>query len=49
MGWLPWPLIPKRQWPAVKFKDKRAITQEEHERIIAAEMNPEQKKEITKF
>ncbi len=26
MNWLPWPLIPKRQWPAVKFKEKRAIT-----------------------
>src|SRR5262249_43563598 len=20
MNWLPWPLVPKRQWPAVKFK-----------------------------
>ena len=26
MNWLPWPLVPKRQWPAVEFKDKRAIT-----------------------
>jgi integrase len=43
MNWLPWPLIPKRQWPAVKFKDKRAITLEEHQRIIAAEVNPERK------
>jgi hypothetical protein len=43
MNWLPWPLIPKRQWPAVKFKEKRAITLEEHQRIIAAEMNPERK------
>lgn len=43
MGWLPWPLIPKRQWPAVKFKEKRAITLEEHRRIIAAEGNPERK------
>ena len=41
MNWLPWPLIPKRQWPAVKFKDKRAITLEEHQKIIAAEVNPE--------
>ena len=23
MNWLPWPLISKRQWPAVKFKNKR--------------------------
>jgi integrase len=43
MGWLPWPLIPKRQWPAVQFKDKRAITLEEHQQIIAAEVNPERK------
>jgi len=43
MNWLPWPLIPKRQWPAVKFKDKRAITLEEHQRIITAEVNLERK------
>jgi integrase len=43
MNWLPWPLIPKRQWPAVKFKEKRAITIEEHQKIIAAEVNPERK------
>jgi integrase len=43
MNWLPYPLIPKRQWPAVKFKDKRAITLDEHQRIIAAEVNPERK------
>ncbi len=44
MNWLPWPLIPKRQWPAVKFKEKRAITLKEHQKIIAAEVNPERKK-----
>jgi len=43
MNWLPWPLIPKRQWPEVRFKDKRAITLEEHQQIIAAEVNPERK------
>ena len=43
MNWLPWPLIPKRQWPAVHYKEKRAITHEEHQRIIAAEVNPERK------
>ncbi len=41
MNWLPWPLIPKRQWPRVRFKEKRAITAEEHRRIIAREPNPE--------
>ncbi len=43
MNWLPWPLVPKRQWPAVRFKEKRAITLDEHQRIIAAEVNPERK------
>ena len=43
MNWLPWPLVPKRQWPAVKFKEKRAITAAEHAHIIAAEGNPERK------
>src|SRR5215472_80350 len=43
MNWLPWPLIPKRQWPAVRFKNKRAITAEEHQKIVAAEVNPERK------
>ena len=43
MTWLPWPVIPKRQWPVVRFKDKRAITAEEHGRIVAREKNPERK------
>ena len=43
MNWLPWPLIPKRQWPVVTHKDQRAITLEEHQKIIAAEGNPERK------
>jgi integrase len=41
MNWLPWPLIPKRQWPAVRFKEKRAITADEHARIVAREQNLE--------
>lgn len=44
MNWLPWPVIPKRQWPAVKFKERRPITWEEHQKIIAAEVNPERRK-----
>jgi integrase len=43
MNWLPWSLVPKRQWPEVKFKEKRAITLEEHQKIIAAKVNPERK------
>jgi len=43
MTWLPWPVIVKRQWPEVKFKEKRAITLEEHQAIVAREQNPERK------
>lgn len=41
MHWLPWPVLPKRQWAAVHYKEKRAITAEEHQRIIEREHNPE--------
>lgn len=43
MGWLPWPVIPKKQWPPVRFGDKRAITLQEHQAIVARELNPERK------
>jgi len=43
MNWLPWPVIPKKQWPAVIYKDKRAITAEEHMAILGAEVNAERK------
>ncbi|HUD48315.1 MAG TPA: tyrosine-type recombinase/integrase, partial [Candidatus Baltobacteraceae bacterium] len=43
MNWLPWPLVPKRQWPAVEFKEKRGITLTEHLAIVARENNPERK------
>jgi integrase len=43
MGWLPWPVVPKKQWPPVQFGEKRAITREEHEAIVAREGNPERK------
>jgi integrase len=43
MNWLPWPLIPRRQWPAVRYKEKRGITLEEHRRIVERERNPEVK------
>jgi len=41
LGWLPWPVLPKRQWPAIHYKEKRAITRDEHELIISRERNPE--------
>jgi len=46
MNWLPWPLVPKRQWPAVEFKEKRGITLAEHLAIVARENNPERKRSI---
>ena len=41
MGWLPWPVLPKKRWPAIKFKDKRGITLAEHLAVVARELNPE--------
>jgi len=26
MNWLPWPVLPKKRWPVIKFKEKRGIT-----------------------
>jgi len=43
MNWLPASVIPKRQWPAVRYKEKRAITLQEHRKILAAEVNSERK------
>jgi len=40
MNWLPWPVLPKLNWPAVRYKEKRAITLDEHQKIIARERNP---------
>jgi integrase len=41
MNWLPWPLIPKRLWPEVRFQPKRAITADEHQLIVGRERNTE--------
>ncbi len=43
MNWLPCPVLPKKQWPEVRFENKRAITAEEHQQIIDIEWNPERK------
>lgn len=43
MNWLPWPILPKKLWPPVKYKKKRAITFEEHQKIIAREGNVERR------
>lgn len=43
MDWLPKPILPKKQWPKIQFKDKRAITWDEHQAIIAREKNLERR------
>lgn len=41
MNWLLAPIIPRKQWPKIKFREKRAITLEEHLKIVAGESNAE--------
>ena len=41
MSWIAWPILPRKQWPRIKFEDKRAITADEHEKIVSGERNPE--------
>lgn len=43
MDFLLSPVIPRRAWPSYRHKPKRAITRDEHERIIAAEVNRERR------
>jgi hypothetical protein len=26
MGWLPWPVLAKKQWPKVRFRARRPVT-----------------------
>jgi integrase len=41
MNWLPQPVLPKKQWPKIKYKEKRAVTAEEHQLILSREKNQE--------
>jgi integrase len=43
MGWILAPVIPPKLWPKIEKKHRRAITLEEHQRIIQAENNSERK------
>jgi integrase len=43
MDWILKAVIPRRQWPKIRFKPRRGITPDEHEKIVAAEVNPERK------
>ena len=43
MNWLPWPILSKKRWPTIRFKEKRAITAEEHAKVIAREWDDERR------
>ena len=43
MKWLPWPVLTSRQWPRVRFKSRRGITWEEHQKFLAREKDPEKR------
>jgi len=43
MGWIPAPIIPPKLWPIPNYRQKRAISREEHLRIINAERNQERR------
>jgi hypothetical protein len=43
MDWLLKPVIPKASWPKFRFKSKRAVTADEHRRIVEREQNPERR------
>jgi integrase len=43
MDRLPWPVLPRKRWPALTFGEKRAITWTEHQNILLSEKNPEWK------
>jgi integrase len=43
LGWLPWRILPPAEWPKIRAKQRRAITAEEHARIINADGNQERR------
>jgi integrase len=44
LNWLAWPLLAKSAWPKIPpGSRRRAITLEEHQKILASERNPERK------
>jgi integrase len=43
MKWLPTAVILRKQWPKIRFGEKRAIAAKEHESIVCWETNPERK------
>ena len=40
MHGLPWPVLPKLHWPPIQFAHKRAVTLDEHRKLMARETSP---------
>jgi integrase len=43
MGWIPGPILPRKLWPKVQKKIRRAVTEEEHRALVGAANEPEWK------
>jgi integrase len=43
IGWLPWPIIAAKNWPKIRSTSRRAITADEHRRIVETERNFERR------
>jgi len=43
MGWIASPIVPRRQWPKVRYAEKKAITEAQYLQIIDREQNPEKR------
>jgi integrase len=41
MGWIPSPILPRKRWPQIKKKARRAISEQEHQKLLAAIDSPE--------
>ena len=35
MGWIPGPILPRKRWPKIQKKIRRAVTEEEHTALVA--------------
>jgi integrase len=43
LGWLPLPVLTPRQWPKVRYKERRGVTWEKHQKLLALESNTERR------
>jgi len=43
LGWLAWPILAPKLWPRIEVHSRRAITWDEHQRIVTTECNAERR------